>query len=151
MELGAGLYTTGATGGDKGVDTINAAEIYKGGNPITIQDIAWVIPGEPKVSSITKMKVARDLNWVFDTPALGYVDTLPSSAFIVTIRSYLTGGANDTIIGTLTFGTGSKIGVWSATAGSDVAVVSEKMLGIEIPANVFSAEDLSITLPMSIS
>lgn len=35
--IGAGLYTASATGGDKGADTINAAEIYKNGARLLLQ------------------------------------------------------------------------------------------------------------------
>lgn len=34
LRLGAGLYTPNATGGDKGIDTINASELYHGGIPV---------------------------------------------------------------------------------------------------------------------
>jgi hypothetical protein len=44
VEVGAGLYTSGATGGDKGVNTVNASEYYwqgtKIGGPVSAQTAA---------------------------------------------------------------------------------------------------------------
>jgi hypothetical protein len=92
--LGQGLYTPGATGGDKGGDTINAVEIYTRGNPLGYKAIVTQ-------SSTTYTFVQHDLNTTVKlTNGAGCTVTLPSAAGV---------------------GSGWRVRLWNASGG-DVTV-----------------------------
>jgi hypothetical protein len=92
--LGQGLYTPSAAGGDKGVDTINASELYARGNPLGYHSISTQ-------NGTTYTLVQNDLNTTVKfTNGAGCTVTLPSAA---------------------TVGAGWRVRLWNAS-GADVIV-----------------------------
>jgi len=74
LVLGQGLYTPNATGGDKGVDTINAVEFYARGNPLGYHSFSTQ-------NGTTYTLAQNDLNTTVKlTNGAGCTVTLPSAA-----------------------------------------------------------------------
>ena len=59
--IGTGLYTNNATGGDKGVDTVNASEYYKNGVIATRALIATLTTTSGTTQSVTSIPAYREL------------------------------------------------------------------------------------------
>lgn len=126
LKLGAGLYTTGVTGGDQGVGTINAAGIYVAGvavGALTINIQTFVAAGAATYTPTSGMKYAI----IFATGGGGGGGAGTNSA---TAGGGGGGGAGGTAIGVFSAATiGASKGLVIGAAGAAVGAGGNTTFG----------------------
>lgn len=82
-----------------------------------IRDVHHYAAGRPTINSVlVRQVVARPLQWLANfTDSLAYVNIAPNAAVVINVRR------NTDALGTITFASGSKTGVWAGAAGNAVA------------------------------
>lgn len=112
IRIGGGLYTSNATGGDKGVETINASEYYKDGVRATRHLIATLTTTSGTTQSVTDIPAYRELYIELAAVSFGASVTMQlavsddNGANYGTARNIAvsTGGASGVLYGTITIG-----------------------------------------------
>lgn len=126
VSVGAGLYTVGVTGGDKGAGTVNAAEIYEAGVRMNAQGVAkaWVrFDGSTQnlydsfnVSSVTRISAGKY--------TINFTSALSNGNYVCVVTANFTSGA-----------------AWAAASGQTTTTV-----GVQVVDNQAFADLTSINV-----